>query len=715
MSRQERYAGALMNTFGPPELALVRGEGAHVWDADGNEYVDLLGGIAVNALGHAHPALVEAVTTQLQTLGHVSNFFATEPQVALAERLLELLGWRRRRRSSSPTPAPRPTRPRFKLTRRTGRTHVVRHRGQLPRPHHGRARAHLQGGLPRAVRAAAGRGHLRAVRRRRRARRRRHRRDRRRRPRADPGRGRRASSRRRATSPPPARSPREHGALLWLDEVQTGIGRTGAWFAHQLPSPGRRRPTSSPWPRASAAASRSAPPSRRGAAGDAARARQPRHHLRRQPGRLRGRARRPRHHRVATACSTHVAHRRRAPRDAASPTTPGHRGPRRTACCSALDLTGPTPPPWSTPPATPASSSTPPARRGCGFAPPLVLTEADVDAFARRLAGDPRRRPRRPGVTRDPPLPARRRPHPGRAGRGPRLAAALKADPFDHTPARRAADRRAGLRQADAAHPGLVRRRHRRARRPPDDRRRRPGRDRRSASRSRTSPGCSGRQAAADRLADRRAGATSRRWPSTPASRSSTRSPTSSTPASCSPTCSDRPGAQRARLAGAARRLRRRRRQQHGQLLAARRRHRGHARRGRRPRRLPARRRRRARAQAIARETGGSVDARRRPGRGGDRRRRRGHRHLGLDGQGGRRPTERRAPSAPYAAHRRAARPRRPGRDRAALPAGLPRQGDRRRGHRRPAERRLGRGREPAARAEGAADLAAGARMDERR
>ncbi|HEV2798510.1 MAG TPA: aminotransferase class III-fold pyridoxal phosphate-dependent enzyme, partial [Nocardioides sp.] len=90
---QDRYAGAVMNTFGPPALALARGQGAHVWDADGKEYVDLLAGIAVNALGHAHPALVHAVATQLSTLGHVSNFFATEPQVTLAERLIGLLGW----------------------------------------------------------------------------------------------------------------------------------------------------------------------------------------------------------------------------------------------------------------------------------------------------------------------------------------------------------------------------------------------------------------------------------------------------------------------------------------------------------------------------------------------------------------------------------------------------------------------------------------------
>ena len=59
---RERYADALMNTFGPPQLVLTRGKGARVWDEDGHEYVDLLGGIAVNSLGHAHPAVVEAVT-----------------------------------------------------------------------------------------------------------------------------------------------------------------------------------------------------------------------------------------------------------------------------------------------------------------------------------------------------------------------------------------------------------------------------------------------------------------------------------------------------------------------------------------------------------------------------------------------------------------------------------------------------------------------------
>ena len=90
---KQRYGAAMMNTFGIPKLALVRGEGAHVWDEDGKEYVDLLGGIAVNALGHGHPSLVAAVTEQLQTLGHISNLFLSRPQVELAEKLLELLTW----------------------------------------------------------------------------------------------------------------------------------------------------------------------------------------------------------------------------------------------------------------------------------------------------------------------------------------------------------------------------------------------------------------------------------------------------------------------------------------------------------------------------------------------------------------------------------------------------------------------------------------------
>ena len=229
---QERYAASLMNTFGPPKLVLTRGEGAHVWDADGKEYVDLLGGIAVNALGHGHPALVEAVTTQLQTLGHVSNFFTTEPQVELAEKLLELLGpgagGGKVFFTNSGTEANEAA---FKLTRRTGRTHVV----VAEHSFHGRTMGALALTSKEAYRApfeplpgdvtfvpfgdagalaAAVTGATAAIL-------------------LEPLQGEAgvnvapdgylASARAIAD---------EHGALLWLDEVQSGMGRTGSWFAH---------------------------------------------------------------------------------------------------------------------------------------------------------------------------------------------------------------------------------------------------------------------------------------------------------------------------------------------------------------------------------------------------------------------------------------------------------------------------------------------------
>ncbi len=231
---KKRYAASLMNTFGPPKLALVRGEGPVVWDVDGNRYLDFLGGIAVNSLGHGHPALVSAVTQQLSTLGHVSNFFTSEPQVSLAERLLDLLDSSGKVFfANSGTEANEAA---LKLTRRTGRTHVV----AMENGFHGRTMGALAltskaayrepfeplpGGVQfvpygdaDALKAAvtdetaavvvepmqgeAGvveppEGYLEAV--------------------------------RRVTS--------EHGTLMWVDEVQTGVGRTGAWFAHtaQLP------------------------------------------------------------------------------------------------------------------------------------------------------------------------------------------------------------------------------------------------------------------------------------------------------------------------------------------------------------------------------------------------------------------------------------------------------------------------------------------------
>jgi len=87
---RSRYGHALMNTFGEPPLLLVRGEGCHVWDDAGNRYLDFLAGIAVNALGHGHPALVAAVSRQIATLAHVSNLFANPGQLELAETLKRL-------------------------------------------------------------------------------------------------------------------------------------------------------------------------------------------------------------------------------------------------------------------------------------------------------------------------------------------------------------------------------------------------------------------------------------------------------------------------------------------------------------------------------------------------------------------------------------------------------------------------------------------------
>lgn len=229
----ERYSDALMNTFGPPKTTLVSGSGARVTDADGKEYVDFLGGIAVNTLGHAHPALVRAVSEQAARLVHVANFFATPPQIELAERLLALLGTEGRVFfANSGTEANEAA---FKLTRRTGRTRIVAAAGGF----HGRTMGALaltskeayrtpfaplpgdvtfvEYGDAAALEAAVDESVAAVL--------------------LEPVQG------EAGVVVPPAdylvraqQVARDAGALLWLDEVQSGIGRTGTWFAHQNPA-----------------------------------------------------------------------------------------------------------------------------------------------------------------------------------------------------------------------------------------------------------------------------------------------------------------------------------------------------------------------------------------------------------------------------------------------------------------------------------------------
>lgn len=226
----QRWRGALMDNYGTPRIPLTHGEGARLWDADGREYLDLTGGIAVNSLGTAHPAVVRAVSDQVATLGHVSNLFIAEPTVLLAEKLLELAG--RPGRVYFSNSGAEAVEAAFKIGRRTGRGHMVATVGGF----HGRTMgalaltgqpakqepfgplpgevSHVPYGDAAALRAAVTTDTALVI--------------------VEPVQGENG-----VVVPPEgylaaAREITEAtGTLLVVDEIQTGVGRTGDWFASQ--------------------------------------------------------------------------------------------------------------------------------------------------------------------------------------------------------------------------------------------------------------------------------------------------------------------------------------------------------------------------------------------------------------------------------------------------------------------------------------------------
>lgn len=227
----ERYGASLMPLFSPSRV-LTHGEGSYVWDVDGRRYLDLLAGIAVNSLGHAHPAIVQAITVQAAALMHVSNLFASEPQVELAEKLLHVAKAPEGSGVFFTNSGTESNEAAFKLARRTGKPRVIalehsfhgRTMGALALTHKEAYRtpfAPLPGGveflppndIPALERALASNDVAAVI--------------------AEPIQGEAGvlplgidylRAMRELT--------RSHGALMILDEVQTGIARTGNWFAH---------------------------------------------------------------------------------------------------------------------------------------------------------------------------------------------------------------------------------------------------------------------------------------------------------------------------------------------------------------------------------------------------------------------------------------------------------------------------------------------------
>lgn len=232
----ERYQRSLMGVFGAPQLVLQRGEGVWVWDIDGNRYLDLLGGIAVNALGHNHPELVAAVSKQAAELVHISNFFTSVPQIELAERILALAGAPAGSAVFFCNSGSEAVEAAIKLSRRLAppgeRTGIVaaesafhgRTTGSLALTHKPVYREPFEPLLPgvthvpygdvaaleAAVTAETSAVFLEPIQ-------------------GEAGVVTSAAAYLRAAR----RITEEMGALLVLDEVQTGVGRTGSWFAFQ--------------------------------------------------------------------------------------------------------------------------------------------------------------------------------------------------------------------------------------------------------------------------------------------------------------------------------------------------------------------------------------------------------------------------------------------------------------------------------------------------
>jgi acetylornithine aminotransferase len=229
---QQRWQAVMMNNYGTPPMALASGDGAVVTDVDGKTYVDLLGGIAVNVLGHGHPAVIDAVTQQMSRLGHTSNLYATEPGLALAEQLVALLGADEQARVFFCNSGTEANEVAFKLTRLTGRTKIV----AAQEAFHGRTMGslaltgqpakqapfeplpgnvtHIPYGDADALMTAVDDDTAAVF--------------------LEPIMGESG-----VVVPPEGYlvTAREvtsrHGALLVLDEVQTGMGRTGSFYAHQ--------------------------------------------------------------------------------------------------------------------------------------------------------------------------------------------------------------------------------------------------------------------------------------------------------------------------------------------------------------------------------------------------------------------------------------------------------------------------------------------------